>query len=202
MPRGSNRYMQLKRRLHELRNHLLPFLPEPPVSKVLYNVQEIDSTRAYIVLAHAEIEAFCEDIVREKARTAKGSFDVAGRVTPVLRRIVSYYVGKNRRSWSDVRTPSADVVEKASQSYFSAINENNGIKRTNLEKLLYPVGVLERHMDTTWVAQMDSFGGKRGRLAHSSVRAGVAPDPLTELTTVNQLLDGLLALDRALAGLR
>ena len=98
--------------------------------------------------------------------------------------------------------PSADVVEKASQSHLSAINENNGIKRANLEKLLYPLGVLDRHMDTTWLAQMDSFGGKRGSVAHSSSRAVVAPDPLTELTTVNQLLLGLLSLDRVLGGLR
>ncbi len=202
MVRGSKRYTQLRTRLHELRMHLLPFLPEPPISKILYNDQELDSTRAYIVLAHAEIEAFCEDIVRDKATTAKNTFDAAGRVTPVLRRIVSYHVGKNQRSWSEVRTPSADVVEKALQSHFTAINNNHGIKRTSLERLMYPLGVLERHMDATWLAQMDSFGRKRGSVAHSSVRTAKAPDPLSELTTVNQLLSGLLLLDRVLGGLR
>lgn len=202
MARGSRRYIQLKSRLRELRTNLLSFLPEPPVSKTLYNDQELDSTRAYIVLAHAEIEAFCEDIVRRKAKTAKGAFDRGRGVTPVLRKIVSYYVGKNLRPWSDVQTPSPDIVERASQSHLSTIQQNHGIRPSNLEKLLYPIGVVETRMDTTWLAMMDSFGTKRGGVAHSTVRAVTSPDPLTELTTVEHLLHGLLRLDRLLGKLR
>lgn len=202
MFRGSRRYTQLRNRLFELRKNLLSFLPEPPVSKTTYNDQELDLTRAYIVLAHAEIEAFCEDIVRERVRSAKGAFDKTGRVTPVMRKMVSYYVGKNRRPWTDVRAPSSDIAEKASQSHLAAVNENNGIKRANLEKLLYPLGVLDSHMDVIWLAQMDSFGSARGRVAHNTIGASIAPDPLTELINVNQLLTGLLKLDRVLSRFR
>lgn len=198
MARGSKRYIQLEARLSELQRNLLSLLRKPPISKTHYNDQELDSTRAYIVLTHAEIEAFCEDIVRKKARSARERFDRGMGVTPVLRRIVSYHVGKNQKSWSDVRTPTADVVERASQSHLTTIQQNQGIKRSNLKKLLFPLGVLETEMDVTWLALMDSFGRERGGVAHSSVRIGTAPDPVTELTTVNQLLAELLTLDRVL----
>jgi len=202
MPRGSKRYVQLASRLAELQRNLLPFLPVPPAYRTTYIDQELDATRAYIVLAHAEIEAFCEDIVNEKAKTAKDLFDSHQRVTPVLRRIVSYYVGKNRKSWSEVRTPSADTVRSASESHLTTVRENNGVKRQNLERLLYPLGVVDAHMNATWLAEMDSFGAKRGDMAHRSGGVVTAPDPPGEVATVGRLLVGLLTLDRALGGLR
>ena len=202
MPRGSKRYGRLRSRVAELQNNLLPFLPVPPASRTAYTDQELDATRAYIVLAHAEIEAFCEDIVRNRAISAKTFFDNAGQVSTVLRRLVSYYVGKNRRSWSEVRAPSPSTVTSAAESHFAAIRDNNGIKRTNLERLLYPLGVVEAQMNTTWLAQMDSFGARRGDVAHRDVGAVTAPDPLSEVTAVGHLLVGLLTLDRILGQLR
>jgi hypothetical protein len=41
-----------------------------------------------------------------------------------------------------------------------------------------------------------------GGLAHSSAGAVAAPDPLTELTALHQLMSGLFKLDRILARLR
>ena len=58
MARGSKRYTELKRRLSNLRQNLLGFLPPPPKSKTSYSPQELDLTRSYVLLAHAEIEAF------------------------------------------------------------------------------------------------------------------------------------------------
>jgi hypothetical protein len=202
MPRGSKKFTKLKSRLHELRRNLLSFLPYPPISKVSYTDQELDSTRAYIVLAHAEIESYCEELVRNKVDAAKAAFDAGRQVTPVLRRLLAYHVGKNKKSWSEVRSPSLAIVSAAAQGHISTIRQNNGIRRSDLEKLLFPVGVLETGLDTIWLAQMDSFGIRRGGMAHSGVGAVAAPDPLTELTTVNQLLSGLLKLDRALARLK
>ena len=202
MARGSNRYAQLKARLGDLRRSLLSFVPEPAVSATSYTPQEVDSTRAYIVLAHAEIEAFCEDIIRNKVDAAKHAYDRHGRVSPVMRKLVSYYVVRKGRSWSDTKAPSTELVNSAAQSHMSALRDNHGIKQSNLEKLLYPVGVLQTQLNATFLAQMDSFGTNRGRHAHSSTTTTSAPDPVTEITTVNQILIGLLDLDRLLGNFR
>ena len=116
--------------------------------------------------------------------------------------MVAYYVAKNQRAWSEVVLPSNNVVELALQSYKSVVHDNQGIRQRNLEKLLFPIGVIGAHLSTTWLAQMDSFGSNRGTWAHKSARALNPPDPLSELTTVNQLLQGLLNLDRVLSRLR
>jgi hypothetical protein len=199
---GSKKYKSLATRLDQLRRHLLFFLPSPPASKISYSEQELDSTRAYTVLAHAEIEAFCEGLVLEKTQVVKSIYDRTGKVRPALRRMISYHVAKKGRSWQDVLSPPADVVNSAIESYKGVIRDNHGVKRENLQKLLFPIGVLDAHLDTTWLAQMDSFGVDRGRLAHSGIKAQQPPDPLSQLQTINQLLQGLLEMDRKLRRLR
>jgi hypothetical protein len=204
MAKGSNNYRRLKSRLGQLRKHLLYFLPDPPVSQISYSDREIDSTRAYVVLVHAEIESFCEELVRGKAQAAKLAFDTSGEVKPILRRMVAYYVARKGRSWGDVLSPPAKVVRSTFESYKTSIEENHGVRRKNLEKLLFPLGIHDKHLNKlmTWLAQMDSFGKDRGGLAHRSIGAQQAPDPLSQLVTVNQLLNGLLELDRIVGRIR
>jgi hypothetical protein len=122
----------------------------------------------------------------------------------VVEILVTYYAIKNEKSWGDVLNPSPQVVESAFVSYVSRINDNNGVKSKNLEKLLFPLGIHERHlvMLATWLAQMNSFGTNRGTLAHKGISAQRPPDPLTQLQTVEQLLSGLLELDRLIGRLR
>jgi hypothetical protein len=202
MVRGSTRYLVLKRRLDKLRRHLLFFLPPPPMSKTAYTDQELDLTSAYIVLAHAEIESFLEELVLRKAHRAVQQFDATQRVTPILRKLVAYYVAQKRRSWGEVSLPTPPTVDAAYISFQGHVTNNNGIRRKDIEKLLYPLGVLESSLNQTWLAQMDSFGFNRGGWAHKTNAALNPPDPTTELSTVNQLLQQLLNVDRILNGLR
>lgn len=202
MTRGSKRFTDLRHRLEELRGNLLAFLPPPPHSKTNYSARELDLTSSYIVLAHAEIESFCEDRVMEKAMRAFEEFTKKNKVTPILRKMVVHYIVKKGRSWTDVRAPSMETVQLASQSYRDTVRGNNGVRQGNLEKLLFPIGLTEFASNTTWLAQMDSFGSNRGDRAHNSMRALNPPDPATELANVKQILDGLLELDRMVSRLR
>ena len=207
MPKGSQSYRHLVSRLGQLRKHLLPFLPDPPLpplSRLSYTNAEFDSTRAYVVLSHAEIEAYCEELALRKAQGAKVQFDTNGVVQPVLRRMVGYYVARNGKSWDNVAAPPPDVVASATESFKSVVRGNHGVKINNLEKLFFPLGICDRHLVRlqTWLAQMNSFGERRGSFAHSSIGVQQQPDPLSQLTTVNQLLNGLEELDRIFGRLR
>jgi hypothetical protein len=199
MAGGSKRYTDLIGRLGDLRQNLLHFLPAPPLSKTSYTPQELDLTRSYVLLAHAEIEAFCEDLATAKAQAAKRAFVVHGKISPSLRRMIMYYVAKEKKSWSEVANPSPQTVDSASQSHLDGIENNNGVKRQNIEKLFYPVGMTEPHFDATWLAQMDSFGRSRGDWAHRSIRLLNLPDPASEVANVEKLLVGLLDLDRKMS---
>lgn len=59
-----------------------------------------------------------------------------------------------------------------------------------------------RLLDQTWLNDMNSLGGQRGFVAHTS-RLGVTtpPDPKTEKDTIDKLLIGLGELDRIIAEL-
>lgn len=201
MARGSKRFRELTRRLQQLRLNLLGFLPDPPVSKVSYNDHELDSTRAYVVLAHAEIEAFCEEIASKKVQDTIALYNNRHVVSSVLRRMVAYHVGKHRRSWGEVSAPPQSTIDSTVAAYRDFIKKNHGVKRTNLESILYPLGITDAHLNATWLAQMDSFGVRRGVLAHNSVGATAAPDPLSEYNDMQRILAGLLDLDRKLAQL-
>jgi hypothetical protein len=172
------------------------------MSKTTYTAQELDLTRAYVLLAHAEIESYCEDLVKAKSDRAFMQFDRTGKVTPILRRIVAYHVATKRKSWSEVSAPSAPIVRSAFDSYRAILTANHGVRRENLEKLLYPLGVPEPSLDQTWLAQMDSFGSNRGGFAHQTIGAVNPPDPSTERTNINQLVVDLLKLDRILSSMQ
>ena len=199
MPNGSKRYRELTTRLDQLRGNLLHFLPVPPTSRLAYSDAELDATRAYIVLAHAEIESFCEQAALSRATRSKTIFDNSQIVTPCFRRILSYYVAQKHGSWHEVLNPATNVANKAFRFYQKLISDNHGVKRRNLQKILFPIGVLDTDLNPTWVAQMDSFGLVRGGWAHASVRTQQPPDPPTQFNAVQHLLVGLLSLDRVVA---
>ena len=82
------------------------------------------------------------------------------------------------------------------------VANNHGVRRKNLEKLLYPLGVLETSLDQSWLGAMDSFGVTRGGWAQQTIGAVNPSDPTTELNNVLNLTRDLLKLDRILSGLR
>ncbi len=202
MATGSIRYRSLAARFAQLRKNLLGFVPDPPVSQLRYSEAELDATRAYIVLAHAEIEAFCEQIALAKVIAAKAAFDNRQAVSPCLRRIICYQVGSKHESWSEVLNPPVTRVESAFNFYQTLVRDNHGIKRRNLHKIFFPIGIVEADFNPTWIAQMDSFGLVRGGWAHGSIATLRPPDPLTQLQAGRHLMVGLLALDRVVARLR
>ena len=187
--------------MDELRSTLLGFLPLPPQSKTTYSDKELDLTRAYVVLVHAEIEHFCEHVILDKVDKVQKSFGATGKVSRSLRRLIAYNTGKNRKSWHEVIVPSSPIVLAATEAHRQGVRNNQGVKRANLEKLLFPIGIVESDLDTAWLAQMDSFGVNRGGLAHNSIRVLNPPDPGSELKNVNQILQGLLDLDRKMSRL-
>lgn len=201
MKLGSKRYRGLVARLNDLQKHLLAFLSAPPVSKVQYSEQELDFTRAYVVLAHAEIEAFCEDLASAKASAARDAYNVSGKIRPTLRRLISYLVAKNGKSWQLVLSPTAEIINAALQSHADGVKNNHGVRRMHIEKLFFQLGVHEARLDPTWLLQMDTFGSTRGGWAHSSIKTQQPPDPLSELNNVLQLLPGLKGLDESIGKL-
>ena len=189
----SGRFRQLDNRLAELRRHLLP-LRFSPIGQ--YSDRDHDLARAYLVLVHAEIEAYCEDRGRKVARRAHELWQRKGRRTATLMKILKFHHVTQRKPWA-LLDRSSNKIEAAVNSYMTSIDQNHGIREENLCKILFPIGIEPSTLDSVWVTTMDSFGQFRGTVAHTSVKTQQLVDPQTEfLRVTTQILPGLKKLDR------
>jgi hypothetical protein len=195
---NSVRFKQLVKRLNTLRAHLLP-VQFSPIGQ--YNDKEHDMARAYLVLVHAEIEAYCEDRSRSIATKAHRRWQNKNRYGRVLVNIMKYHNVSKGQPWKSL-DKSATKVNSALNFYLGSVGKNHGVKEENLFKMLYPIGIHAADLDTVWLATMDSFGTRRGAVAHTSVSAQQPIDPATEYNRVmKQILPGLRKLDRKVSRL-
>lgn len=201
----SARYKQLLKRISELDANLLPAVSPTGT----YTQAEYDRTRAYRVLAHAEIEACLEDLVHDVADQAFRRWAKDGRSRRPLLGLLAYHEGalQIRPILRTVGAPPEQIKDKAQRAKDDFCNRvrttNNGIREQNVLAMLLPVGVALSDIDNAWLATIDSFGLDRGRTAHqSAAKATLLPDPATERATVGQIVAGIGSLDSKLRPLR
>src|SRR5437763_1965954 len=88
---ASARFKELKKRLRELRMHMLPATFSPTGD---YSDRQLDRARGYRLLAHAEIEAFIEDVTFDAAKKSVSGWDKTKQVSDCLFcLIVNYHHG-------------------------------------------------------------------------------------------------------------
>ncbi|HEY9796208.1 MAG TPA: HEPN domain-containing protein [Leptolyngbyaceae cyanobacterium] len=211
MPR-SVRFRTLTKELSRLKKQFLPKIS--PTG--LYSDRQLARTLAYRVLAHAEIEAYLEDRVREVAIDAKNDWDNTGKTRRTLICLLAFS-GQMMDTPPNTLTPtnsSQDAWEKklkiskkldsAISCFNRVIKQNHGVKEANILALLLPIGIDSDDLDSAWLATMNTFGEQRGLVAHSSAtsyRTVQPPDPATELSTVLQIAQGLLQVDELINNL-
>src|SRR5690349_16371625 len=97
----SARLVQLRKNVDALRRELLP----AKFSKTgVYTQRQSTRALAFRVLAHAELEAYFEDRVRELALNAIAVWKSSGRATSVLIALVAF-VGRDLGLPPDIATP-------------------------------------------------------------------------------------------------
>lgn len=203
----SLRLRQLRRNLRDLRRELLP---EKFSNTGAYSQRQSTRALAFRVLAHAEVEAYLEDRVRELALAAIAAWKSSTKATPVLAALVAF-VGRDLGSVPDVAVPAQptqmaswpDKIELSQRlqncvnTFIKSLDENHGVKEKNLLRMLLPVGVPAGKLHATLLADMNSFGAKRGEAAHGA-RVQQIVDPEQELKTVNALFAHLALIDAEL----
>jgi len=211
MPK-SVRFRVLRKELNTLKKQFLPNV-DPMGS---YSDRQLARTLAYRVLAHAEIESYLEDRVWEAVIKAKRNWDNSGKAHCTLICLIAFS-GQTMDLPPDTLTPNrpskmlAQEKVKISKKIDSAINcfqrvveQNHGVKEANLLALLLPIGVDSDELDSTLLANLNTFGKQRGLVAHSSAtayRTIQLPDPATELNAVQQIVQGLLQIDELINNL-
>jgi hypothetical protein len=204
---NSRRFRQLESELNRLRKNFLPRNWSPTG---IYSERTHDHTRAYRVFAHAEIESFIENILLKVIDEKYTKW----KTTKKPNYAMICLLAASKLGWQDTETVALGLIpieppkikkddesihqfiDRAFKQYQEIVDENHGIQKQNIKRLLMPLGIALTDLDETWLNNMNSFGGQRGFVAHTS-RLGVTnlPDPKTEKDTVDNLLTGLQVLD-------
>jgi len=196
----------MRARLSELKLHMLPSVFSLTGD---YTERQLDRARGYRLLVHAEIESYLEDVSRDVVINAIREWKADQKPTVVIVSfLAAYHSGwsvsdevENERiieiakSRVKIKDSVSEIIDLAQTQFTNKIKNNHGIKDKNFKTLVLPAGVDVNELDSTWLANLDSFGSKRGDVAHKTMRATGVINPKDEYDSVQQLLIGLKALD-------
>jgi RiboL-PSP-HEPN len=194
----SRRFKTLVNRLGNLRVHFLPGKFNP-IGK--YSRREDDLARAYVVLAHAELEAYIEDRASEIAHRAEINWQTKRRHSQVIRKLCASHNVRANQPWMPF-TKDPLRITSALQSYKALVGSNHGIKETNLMKLVFPLGIQYQTIDPALINDLDTFGSFRGGIAHSSIKTQQPIDIEGQYKKVEVIIKRLKAFDRKINNLR
>lgn len=194
----TSQYGDLRSALKELRPitaRVNPLICETPLQTL--------KVRSYILLAHAALEEYLEELAISAARQACKQFKDNGQLSLALVGLISagvldeIAVGKARKkATQDLFNNIEAFVDEALTRFSLIVKDNHGIKRHNQISLLLPIGFDPEAVDAATLAALDSFGTKRGDIAHKAKISKV--HTLSEVdSSLNTILTGLAAFDRA-----
>lgn len=189
---NSRRYIQFKNRIKAIERNLVP--PIKPSGN--YTKKEQDQIRSYLLLTHAEIEAYLEDIAESKAKSAFTKWKNARTKSNVLLALITF--SKKALKGNNIE----NRVHSALTSFIQSLNQNHGIKETNVLAILLPVGIEKSEIDQTWLNTITSFGKDRGEIAHTTAHVQQPLDPITIKTTIQQITSEIQTIDEKLLKLR
>ncbi|MCE9663907.1 hypothetical protein LY622_10670 [Halomonas sp. M5N1S17] len=202
----SIRFKEMRARLTELRHHMLPAKFSPTGD---YSDRQLDRTRGYRVLVHAEIESYLEDVAREAVTQAIQKWKNNKKPSTILLAfLAAYHSGWNSnddreneeivrlaKARSRVKDSINEAIDIAQKQYITNVRDNHGVKEKNFKRLIIPLGIEIDELDGTWLTNLDNFGASRGETAHKTKRATGQVNPEDEYKTVQSLVEGLKELD-------
>lgn len=185
---NSRRYNYLVKRIKELENNLLP--PVNPIGQ--YSTKDLDNIRGFKLLAHAEIEAYFEDIAEEKVKKSFKAWDNKKTKSKVLMSL-GFFLDK-KFTKNDVYL--VDRIYKILRIYFANLRKNHGIREDNILSILLPIGVEYHEIDPILLNDLNSFGKERGTVAHKSSQTYTVLDPAIEKSRVQNLILQISSVDQ------
>lgn len=199
MPRSA-RYKTLERRFETLRRQ---FAPKTFSATGVYNKRALDFMRAFRLLIHAEFEQYFEDRVIDVADRAVQKWQNQKRTSKPLACLLANMTGELNCLPTKLGTGTTitTLAHKCLAQFRYTVTHNHGIKTENILSLMLPVGIEEAALDTVWLANLDSFGGLRGKAAHSSWITYTI-DPKSDLDLASDILVGIDPVDTLLNELR
>ena len=158
---SSRQFVDLARRVAALENR---YLPEAEDVLGDYSLVQQDDARSCIILSHAEIEDYLEQMAEMLCDDVKKRFDGQKYNETSIRFL--YFAGKKDTELSHPNSVASALNGFSALFKKSVIKNNNGIKEKDLKKLFDPFFDVDDLFGSELLAQVDYLGAKRGECAH------------------------------------
>lgn len=158
-----------------------------------YSTEEEIKIKAYYLLVHAEIEYFIERCTLNKVNQIVANFKTTSTPHICLLSIIFSFLKEDDNVKSLRRAGNIiDLVDYMNGKFHFIINQNNGIKEENLEKMFAPLGIDYRaYLGEILIAELNSLGSKRGDYAHNALHVKSIEDPSIAMRRTVTILRGL-----------
>ncbi len=171
-----------------------------------YSQEELMKCQAFIVFSHAEIENYLEKVARRIMIEAKARWDEHALPDRVIIGLLTYRRNELTGPPDDIRNPTKkqnlnEIVNEAVKLQGDIISDNNGIKTSNLSKLLAPLGVSDLEVEEALLIQLSNVGSRRGDFVHKQSKVSIRNlrDPFTdEVKDISTLLSEIRRFDEKL----
>ncbi|GCE81612.1 HEPN domain-containing protein [Komagataeibacter oboediens] len=191
----------LKSAINHLKDGLMNFNSKEDGS---YTKEELLKCQAFVVFSHAEVEVYLEKVSRKIMNCARKDWmdhSIYGRVTSAL---VAFRRQENVSVPEDPKICNKNndinkIIEYSFKYQEEIISKNNGIKRSNLAQMIFPLGIFSSDLDESLLISLDNTGSKRGDIVHkgSSVSLRNIRDPFSgELLDIINLINEISVFDQ------
>ena len=151
---------------------LKPLLSRVPDTSCDTNLQHL-KVQSYLFLSHAAFEQYLEEIATITMRESVADYNKSDQINSCVMSLIAFETVAQFDDMTPRKKIRADVVKNlqnfvniASRNHETTIKGNNGIKLKDQNALFLPVGLDPLEVDIVTANGLDSFGGKRGSVAH------------------------------------
>ena len=130
--------------------------------------------RAFVTLAHSELEYYAEEACRQLASEAFNA-GVAGSYSRATIALIGFSGLEPLRAGSTLSVGKKKAPRLLSMRLGAAhaalirtIDGNNGVRERHLAAIAIPLGLDADRIDNTWLNELDAFCSFRGAFAHMS----------------------------------
>lgn len=198
----SNEFVELNNNIKIIEKNLLPKIKLSGT----YTEREKNLVRGYLLLSHAEIESYFEEVATKVVLLAHNKWEKTKKPSHIIISLIAYLGCKSQdvpESFNDTtRALIERRVKESLDSYVKYLKQNHGIKQKNILRILLPLGIPLNDIDSTWLLEMDTFGDDRGEIAHQSIKVQKIIDPLTEKKRVERVLIEIMKIDLLINSLK
>lgn len=193
MPKSSKLFNEMTKRVKKLkRKYMSRQLRNEANDPIGYNFDALNIA-AYRLLVHAELEEYIEAKASEMLTEIKADILINGYNTKFLKNIMA--IACQVEEVISITKPYdepdfKDAVVKVINAAELKVKKNNGIKKNSFVPLSLFCGYDESSIDPILLSDLDSYGTRRGSVAHKGARhASNISAPSTEVNDAEKIIN-------------